>query len=78
MAMYERAITKYDHYHFAGICDFISEAQYNNIKNTFEDPFGLLDHVENLIRKRKFVDPIVFPYKYILAVANREKWPRKQ
>ena len=60
------------------VIDYIYPTQYELLEKYFVDPLRLIDQVDEILHKRKFVEPIKYPFKYILAVASRSKWPVKQ
>lgn len=60
------------------ICNALSDSDWQELENRYDNLVGLLDYVDDAIRRREDQRPIRSPVGYISSIAKQAGWPRKQ
>ena len=60
------------------ICNCLSDSEWQELENRYDNLVGLLDYVDDAIRRREDQRPIRSPVGYISSIATQAGWPRKQ
>lgn len=60
------------------ICNCLSDSEWQKLDERYEDLAGLIDYVDEAIRRREDQRPIRSPVGYISSIAAQAGWPRKQ
>ena len=60
------------------ICNYLSDSEWQKLENRYDNLVGLLNYVDDAIRRREDQRPIRSPVGYISSIATQAGWPRKQ
>ena len=60
------------------ICNYLSDSEWQKLESRYDNLVGLLDYVDDAIRRREDQRPIRSPVGYISSIATQAGWPRKQ
>lgn len=60
------------------ICNYLSDSEWQKLESRYDNLVGLLDYVDDAIRRRENQRPIRSPVGYISSIATQAGWPRKQ
>ena len=60
------------------ICNYLSDSEWQKLENRYVNLVGLLNYVDDAIRRREDQRPIRSPVGYISSIATQAGWPRKQ
>lgn len=60
------------------ICNYLSDSEWQKLENRYDNLVGLLDYVDDAIRRREDQRPIRSPVGYISSIATQAGWPRKK
>lgn len=60
------------------ICNCLSDSEWQKLESRYDNLVGLLDYVDDAIRRREDQRPIRSPVGYISRIAASSGWPRKE
>ena len=57
------------------IIDYLTQEQIDYIWNKYDNPLGLIDYVDDGIKRRMKQTKISRPFEYTLSIAENHCWP---